>query len=102
MKYSEQLEINEKKQKDIIEKIIGMLPQEPRSYDTSDDPGFWTDGTEILCPSEIECESVASFLRDILSEFGNIDVHTGYYDPYEDAQSGEQDDLTGFYYIDFD
>lgn len=89
-------------QKEIINAIIEMLPKEPRSYDVSDNPGFWTDGTEILCPTETECEIVADFLRDILNEYEDIDVHTGYYDPFEDAKSGEQDDHTGFYYIDFD
>lgn len=89
-------------QKEIINAIIEMLPKEPRSYDTSDNPGFWSDGTEILCPTEEECEIVADFLRDALNEYGDIDVHTGYYDPFEDAKSGEQDDHTGFYYIDFD
>jgi len=93
------MEYNE--QNEIVEKIINMLPQVPRSYDTSDDPGFWTDGTEILCPSEMECEIIANFLRDILNEFGTMDINTGFYDPYEDAKNGEQDDRTGFYYIDF-
>lgn len=49
------------KQKEIVKKIIDMLPREPRSYDTSDDPGFWTDGEEILCPSETECEIVTLY-----------------------------------------
>ena len=90
------------KQNEILNKIMEMLPHEPRNYDTTNDSGFWTDGTEILCPSETEAEIVAEFLRDVLSEYGDIDVHTGYYDPFEDAQSGEQDDHTGFWYIDFD
>lgn len=86
----------------VLDMIMDMLPSTPRSYDVSDDPGFWSDGTEILCPSEAEADMVAEFLRDVLSEYSAIDVHTGYYDPDEDAKSGEQDDHTGFYYIDFD
>lgn len=90
------------KQKEVIDKIIDMLPGEPRSYNTSDDPGFWTDGEEILCPSEIECEIIAEFLKDILSEYGNMTVLTGWYDPFEDAANGEQDEKTGFNYIRFE
>lgn len=86
----------------VLDAILDMLPREPRSYDTSDDPGFWTDGSEILCPSKTECEIVAEFLRDVLREIDDVDVHTGWYDPDEDARSGEQDDHTGFYYISFD
>lgn len=90
---------------ELLNRIMEMLPTEPRSYDTSDNPGFWTDGSEILCPSDMEAEVVADFLRDLLHGPDideRIDIHTGYYDPYEDAKSGEQDDHTGFWYIDFD
>ena len=95
-------EINREKVKTLLTMLVDMLPHEPRSFDTADDPGFWTNGNEILCPSETDCEIVAEFLRDIFREFSTIDVHTGYYDPDEDARSNEQDDNTGFYYIDFD
>lgn len=82
--------------------ILSMLPKQPRSFDTSDDPGYWTNGAEILCPTETECEIVADFLEDLFKEYGEIKMHTGYYDPDEDRRSGEMDDNTGFYYIDFD
>lgn len=90
------------KQKDLIETILKMLPREPRSYDTADDPGFWTDGNMILCPSESECEIVVEFLKDVLSGWeGTVEIVTGYFDPYEDVRNGETDNYTGFYYIDF-
>lgn len=88
--------------KELIDLLLKMLPRQPRSFDTSDDPGFWTNGDEILCPTETECEILADFLEDVLQEISTVTVKTGYYDPYEDARSGEQDDDTGFYYIDFD
>lgn len=89
--------------KDIIQTLLSALPTEPRSYDVNDDPGFWTDGDMILCPSKVECEIIATFLEDVLREFnGNISVVTGYFDPYEDAGNGETDDYTGFYYISFE
>lgn len=86
----------------LVEQMIRHLPREPRSYDANDDPGFWTNGTDILCPSEVECEAVADFIEDILREESTLTVHTGYYDPNEDDRSGERDRCTGFHYIDFD
>lgn len=102
MESKQQMEIGQSKQKQIIDKIIEMLPREPRSYDTVNNPGFWANGTEILCPSETECEAVAEFLRDILSKYGNMVIQTGWYDPFEDARNGEQDERTGFCYISFE
>lgn len=86
----------------LLESILKDLPHQPRSADVNDDPGFWTDGEEILCPSEAECEIVADFLEDMFREVYDTDVHTGYYDPDEDDRNGERDDHTGFYYIGFD
>ncbi len=86
----------------LVEQMIQHLPREPRSYEVNDDPGFWTNGTDILCPSEVECEAVADFIEDVLREESTMTVHTGYYDPDEDDRSGERDHCTGFHYIDFD
>lgn len=86
----------------MFKRILAMLPDQPRSFDMSDDPGYWTNGSEILCPTETECEIVADFLEDLFAGYGEIKMHTGYYDPDEDRRSGETDDNTGFYYIDFD
>lgn len=90
---------NRKKITNLWNGIIDMLPTQPRSYDRSDDPGFWTNGEEILCPSEAEMNMVYEFLNDIFREFGNYTLITGWYDPYEDAINGEQDDCTGFHYV---
>lgn len=91
-----------KKSTVFIKLLMELLPNQPRSFDTADDPGFWTNGNEILCPTELECEILADFLEDVLREVSITTVKTGYYDPYEDARNGEQDDNTGFYYIDFE
>lgn len=97
------LEINQKKITDLWNAIISMLPDQPRSDDVSDnisdDPGFWTNGEEILCPSEATMEMVYEFLNDIFREFGNYTLITGWYDPEEDARNGEQDDCTSFNYV---
>ena len=93
------IEEHQKKITGLWNGIINMLPTQPRSFDTSDDPGFWTNGEEILCPSEAEMNMVYEFLNDILREFGNYTLITGWYDPYEDAKNGEQDDCTGFNYV---
>lgn len=79
--------------------ILDMLPREPRSYDTSGDTGFWTNGDEILCSSELEMEIVYQFLDDVFRNYGNYTIITGWYDPFEDYNNGETDDCTGFCYI---
>ena len=94
--------LNKNKQNEVLNKILDMLPPEPRDYNIDNDPGFWTDGKEILCPSEIGAEIVAEFLIDILSEFGDIDVNTGYYNLAEAAQNGGECNHAGFWYISFD
>lgn len=98
--------INEYSNNDMANEFINllfkMLPTQPRSFDTSDDPGFWTNGSEILCPTEMECEILADFLEDVFREISTITVKTGYYDPFEDIRNNECDDNTGFYYIDFE
>lgn len=93
------IEENQKKITNLWSGIISMLPTQPRSFDTSDDPGFWTNGEEILCPSEAVMEMVYEFLNDIFREFGNYTLITGWYDPEEDRENGEQDDCTGFNYV---
>lgn len=79
--------------------ILDMLPKEPRSYDTGEYAGFWTNGNEILCSSELEMEIVYQFLNDTFKEFGNYNLITGWYDPFEDVNNVETDDCTGFNYI---
>ena len=86
---------------EFLEMLLEQLPSKPRSFDTADDPGFWTDGDMILCPSETSCGIVADFLQDMLLD-STIVVKTGYFDPFEDSRNGEADDYTGFYYIDFE
>lgn len=88
--------------KELFEGIIDKLAREPRSYDTADDPGFWTNGDLILCPSEYEAITVAEFLIDIFSEHDPSNILTGYYDPEEDSGNGKQNKCTGFYYVDID
>ena len=79
------------------ENLMQLLPKQPRTFDTSDDPGFWTDGEMVLCPSEADC----NFLCDLLLNLplGTITVKSGYFDPFEDE---EQDDYTGFWYVEIE
>ena len=91
------------KPKDFVTLLLSMLPSKPRSHDISDDPGFWTDGEQILCPSEIECEIVVNFLLDVFSEYPETPlIQTGWYDPFEDVRNQETDDYSGFCYIQFE
>ena len=85
----------------LLTMLLKQLPQQPRSFDTADNPGFWSDGEMILCSSEPTCRLIENLLRDILRD-STIVVKTGYFDPFEDGRNGETDDYTGFYYIDFE
>ena len=99
--YTERLEmfLSDDEDKSAWNTILSMLAREPRSYDTADDPGYSTNGNEILCSCEAEASIVADFLNDLVSEWGNMDFVTGYYDPVEDAREHIEDDNTGFWYV---
>lgn len=86
---------------ELLDMLLERLPARPRSFDTADDPGFWSDGEMILCPSEAQCQFVANFLQDLFHDT-TVVVTTGYFDPFEDHNNRECDDYTGFYYIGFD
>ncbi len=90
-----------RKAQSMLTAIMTMLPDEPRSADPNDDPGFWTDREHILCPSSEEAETVANFIEDIVSGYGSLIATTGYYDPEEDKKSNTVDKYTGFHYVDF-
>lgn len=79
---------------DALNTLLEELPKQPLSFDTSDNPGYWTNGDAILC----SCEAEASILADFISTFGVVGQF-GFYDPDEDARTGEQDDCTGFWYV---
>lgn len=93
---------NEKKAQEVIQLITSMLAPIPRDYDIKNDPGFWYKDSMILCPSEVKCEVVAEFFRDILREFSGLEVLTGSYDPHGIREKAEQGAVGGFYYIRFE
>lgn len=87
----------------LLENILDCLAEQPRGEGVNDDPGFWTDGKRILCPSEVECEVVAEFLRDVFREiFWDTEVKTGRFSPeVRDGRDGK-DNRAGFYFIEFE
>jgi hypothetical protein len=44
----------------------------------------------------------ADLIADVLEMIGYEDIHTGYYDPKEDAQDGINDEYTGYWYVELD
>lgn len=92
---------NEKKAQEVIQLIAAMLAPIPRNYDIKNDPGFWYKDGMILCPSEVECEVVAEFFRDVLREFSGLEVLTGSHDPHEMREKAEQGTVGSFYCIRF-
>lgn len=63
--------------------------------------GFWSDGTQILCRTYEENSKTADFLEKI-SCMNGLKILTGYYDPLEDERSSEEDDHTGYWYIEIE
>lgn len=59
---------------------------------------IWSDGDRILCSMSADADLIA----DVLEMIGYEDIHTGYYDPKEDAQDGINDEYTGYWYVELD
>ena len=70
-----------------------------RGYEDENRHSIWTDGEEILCPTEAQAEAIADLLEDCDPE---IVARTGYYDPEEDKRNNEVNDHTGYWYVDID
>ena len=75
--------------------ICNQLPKEPH-YLYGRSTIIWAVEDEILCDDK----DVAEIVADILEHMGFDEVNTGYYDPEEDAISGEVDNHTGWWYVD--
>lgn len=54
-----------------------------------------SDGEQLLT----ETEELANALADLIDLVDDCQTITGYYDPEEDAKSGEVDEYTGYYYV---
>lgn len=80
-----------------IQKMISGLPNAPKYTPSGhlEKPAIWHSGNEILCETEEQSNSIA----DLLEACGYEHVNTGYYDPKEDRRNGQEDELTGWYYV---
>lgn len=85
-----------------LKDLLWALPKAPSSDLIDDDTGFWTDGSEILCPSEEGAEALAEFLTDVLRGNSSITVATGWYDPFDTGEDAGPDDHAGFNYVRFE
>lgn len=81
--------------------LLRALPKKPRE-DPGNDPGFWTDGCEVLCPSEGGAEVLARIMTDMLGENSAITVTTGWYDPFKTGTDECPADHAGFNYVRFE
>lgn len=88
------LNITKNSSKGWFEILMGRLPNDPRG-------DMWTDGSEILCKTGKIANDVADLIEHLYClQDEEVWVCTGYYDPEEDAISGEVDNHTGWWYVD--
>lgn len=80
--------------------VAEQLPtKEDHERDVHNAIDVWFDDVQIMCRTEEIADTIANILDKIS---GERMAHTGYYDPEEDERSGEVDDHTGWWYVDFD
>ncbi len=72
-----------------LEKLAGMDPTEKQ---------IWSDGNEILCPTEEYANAFADLIECLAKADGKeVDAITGYYEPKD---GGDEDDkYTGWWYV---
>lgn len=90
------------KQIDAQEKINWFELFLSRMRDYSDGK-VWGIGDELMCKTEAIADAMCDLLFQLYAAQGEeVVFHTGYYDPAEDARSGEEDRCTGWWYVDCD
>lgn len=90
------LTITKNSSKEWFEMFIERLSNDPIG-------DMWTDGSEILCKTEKIADDVADLIEHLYClQDEEVWLCTGYYDPEEDAISGEVDNHTGWWYVDID
>lgn len=71
-----------------------------RDYSDGD---VWGNGDELMCKTEAIADAMCDLLFQLYAaQDEEVELHTGYYDPAEDARSGEEDRCTGWWYVDCD
>ena len=63
---------------------------------------YWSDiEGEILCATEMFADLMADRIEELYRKQGeDVMLSTGYYDPEEDKRNGEEDECTGYWYVD--
>ena len=66
-------------------------------YKGAEDKKIWSDGNEILCPTQDYANAIADLIEALYKSAGKeVDAITGHYDPAEEEES---DDHTGWWYV---
>lgn len=61
---------------------------------------IWGTADELLCKTEAAANTLAELIEQLyLSQGEEVIVNTGYYDPEEDKRNGEEDRLSGWWYV---
>lgn len=68
-----------------------------RDYSDGD---IWSAGNELLCKTESAANTLADMIEQLYHSQGeDVVVNTGFYDPETDKRNGEEDRLTGWWYV---
>ena len=84
---------------DLIEEFMAEFPDKPPAKGLVDDCPIWVKGDKIMCRSEWLAWTIANVIDRMV---GDKVSHIGYYDPEEDERGNEVDEMTGWWYVDFD
>ena len=81
-----------------MQMIMMMLPPFEDGI-TTEDGTYFSDGEQIICATELECDCLLCFLDDILKEFSDIQLYSGSYNRQEDERNEEVNKYTDWWYI---
>ena len=84
---------------ELIDEFMAELPGSPPAKHLEDDCPLWVAGDTIMCRTEWLAWTISKIIDRMC---GGQVSHIGYYDPEEDERSGEMDQMTGWWYVDFD
>lgn len=87
----------EEQELDVQGNWLYIIGDRLREYSDGD---VWSTGGEILCRTKSAADALSDMLEQLYkSQDEDVLINTGYYDPEEDKRNGEEDQYTGWWYV---